>query len=373
MNAKYKKSIDNNLCVLKPIDGNGNPYIDIIRQCINDAGYRLIEPKDALRPNYIFKQIKVSNFNWYENIERNTKVKTYRTIAVRKAMVIFLKYAKKSKIIITVHNKKNHNETNKDLSEKMLVWLINKADVVTILCDDTVGFLNGIVKKYGLVINNINIKKICLPNYYDVYVHSSKKIFSEIAGIRDKNCLELAYFGTISEYKNVGILLELADRIKDFRIHITIAGKGEQNYLEDIKSKIGMKRNITFYDKYVPDEKIWGFIEGADLVVLPYRKESILNSSAVLLALTVGTNVVCPEMGTTKEFPQGLIYTYDYNSDDEHLEKLYEVVIEAYNDYCHNKEKFEFRAKRINSLVLENNSKDIVAQKYKELYDELTI
>ncbi len=257
------------LVVLKPDSGEGNPYIDIVKRCLKDEGYEVIAPRMALLPAYIFRRVYVANFNWYENVEWKNFYATQYIVTKRKLMFFYLKHIRGCKIIVTVHNRKNHHAVDSRYSEKMLAWLVNKADAVVILCDETRNYLNDFVMNYGCHQINEKIWKIGIPNYVDVYRHSSEDEFWKIRGKKEGESFELAYFGTISQYKNVEIIYKLATRLRDKKIHITVAGGGDATYLKKIEEKLSLLDNVTFSGKFIPDESIWGFIKGADWILLP--------------------------------------------------------------------------------------------------------
>ncbi len=359
------------LIVLRPDKGGSNPYIDIIKKCIEQEWGDVITPRMTLLPQYVFRRIYISNFNWYENVDKKNKFGTYLTIFKRKLMIVYLKIIRKSKIVITIHNKKNHNAWDYLYSEKMLAWMIDKSDKVIVLCDETIGYIDGLMKKYGSLFDCNKVQKIPMPNYVNEYIHSKENELYKISGVRDDNWFEIVYFGTISRYKNVEILSELAKRLEGMRIHITIAGEGEKSFCSELEKVFSKRKNVSFVQKFIPDECIWGVIKGADCIILPYKKETVLNSSAVMLSLSVGTNVICPSNGTTNEFPKGLAYTYEYKDEHEHLGKLFNKVNEAYADYMNNREYFNMRIKMLNSIVINDYSYDEIRLGYKKMYYEL--
>ncbi|SDB09727.1 glycosyltransferase [Butyrivibrio sp. INlla16] len=355
--------------VIKPFSGGDNPYIEIIKKIMNENGYTAIPLSKVICSNYIFKRIHLSHLNWYENVRGKNLLTTHYYILKHKMAVLYLKYIRHSKIIITVHNKHSHDASKKNSSAKLLAWLIKYSDAVIVLCDDTYKYLDNICKSYK--VNGCKCFKIPLPSYSDFYKHSNIDEFVNISGKRDKNIFEIAYFGSISEYKNVGKLIELADMIKGKAIHITIAGKSSKDYLDEIKNEVSKRDNISLYSDFIPNDRLWGFIKGADCIVLPYKNDSMLNSASVLLALSVGTNVVCSSNGTINEYPADYTYTYNYADEKDHTAKLYEQIMRAYSDYSTNKELYDLKAETIKNIITSQNSYEVVLDKFNELYKTL--
>jgi hypothetical protein len=54
--------------------------------------------------------------------------------------------------------------------------------------------------------------------------------------------------------------------------------------------------------RWIPPDEVQPFFAAADLVVLPYRQ--ILNSGAVVLAMTLGRPVLVPDLGSMRELQE---------------------------------------------------------------------
>lgn len=354
--------------VLRPDYSSGNPYINIVRECIEDSGYEVISMDRLKSIRGFFDPISIVNLNWYENLSGKTAISILLSYLKKKIFVCYIKIIKRSKVVVTIHNKCNHYD-NEQLSKKMLKFLVLRADKVIALCKETDRYLEELFETEYYK-KNIDAKLVhmFLPNYSGSYAESDKDFFDKIRGERETGTLELLYFGRVEDYKNVPALIELASLIKERNIHITIAGDGKKEIVEKIIHDTSGRDNITFCPNYIPEDNIWGLIKKADCVVLPYKTYSVLNSGAIILAYTVGRNVICPEIGTTLDFPKD--YTYTYDSQDG-IKGLYERVIQVYDEYNCDHDLFEEKAKKLQELVLEQNSKELLREKIEQLYNEL--
>lgn len=355
--------------ILRPSYLPNNPYINIVNKCIQECGYEVLSMYSIKSVKGLFLPVSVINLNWYENISGNDIASNLFVFIKKTLTIIFLKKIKKCKIIVTVHNKNNHYK-NFDLSLKMLRYLIVQSHKVITLCGDTDAYLHEIL---GSLYEKKDIASklvpMFLPNYCNCYPTNDRSLFDSLRGNRDKNTLELLYFGRILDYKNVPLLLELASLIKDYNIHITIVGDGDRLIVEKVKSEAEKMSNVTFSDQYISDDKIWGLIESSDCVILPYKMSTVLNSGAVMLAYTVGRNVICPDIGTTNDFPREYTYTY---KEDVGVGGLYQRVIDVYNEYTFYRDVFDEKVKKIHEIILNDYSKEKLKDRICKLYDELT-
>lgn len=125
-------------------------------------------------------------------------------------------------------------------------------------------------------------------------------------GKRRKECFDtrisshprLLFFGRISEYKGIRVLLNAFPIIKDklADVELLIVGEG------DLSPYSGMLANIsgvTVINKWIPDEEVQVYFNDTDLVVLPYIDGS--QSGVIPLAYTFNLPVVASALGGIQE------------------------------------------------------------------------
>ena len=364
MGIKMKKRIK--CAVIWPFFQEGNKYIAILKDVSDSLGYYIIRLRDIAKPRFFFKKIEWVNFNWYENLYTNNKVKARLTIMERKAIILYLKKLKKTKIIMTVHNKYEHNASFPDYSKQLMLWLLGQADEIVVLCKESITYLEAFTSENGIV----GVREKCVqafhPNYVGVY---SQKVDNALKIQAKRNEMVLLYFGSISAYKNVDILLSLAEAVEKQNIKIVIAGGADKVFSDRIFVKTEKQKNLIVIPRFIPDEEIWALISQADCVVLPYNTDTVLNSGACMLALSVGKNVICPAFGTINDFPDGLAYTYTYSEQGQHFQALYDKVMEAYEDYKDRNDLFTKKCEELRRIVENDYSVDKMREVYKQLYE----
>ena len=123
-----------------------------------------------------------------------------------------------------------------------------------------------------------------------------KNLAKEKIGIKEKRVI--LFFGYITGYKNVRLLIESAKYLKTSDWIIIIAGGPHprlinnpdyKRYLLDLRETANMisKDNFMFKD-FIPEEKVQLFFSAADLIVFPYNL-CMHSSGPLSLAISYGT------------------------------------------------------------------------------------
>lgn len=356
------------ITILQPNIAGGNEYVNVIKSIIEEIGYKTISGKQILRKPYNQANVKIANFSWYENITGNNIFLAWANCIKKLLFIVYLKKVKKCKIIITLHNKCSHDIKNRNISLFFLKWLCKNTEKIIILCEESKKYLMSIFSPYY----GRQVVRKCYwiphPNYIGVYNKSYTLIKGEDFFIPKDDKFNLLFFGYIRPYKNIELLIELAKKITGLNIRITIAGGVEQEYLREIRNKIKGVDNVMLYPNAIPNDRIWSVIKQCDCVILPYHIETVLNSGACILAMSCKKNVICAQIGTIKEYPLDLTYSYSYHTPEEHLQELYKKVCIAYQDYQERKKIFYEKQDKLYNLVAERNSVENVKIKYQELY-----
>lgn len=109
------------------------------------------------------------------------------------------------------------------------------------------------------------------------------------------------YFGVIRPYKGVDELASAFEALSaDSNVHLTLAGEpweGAGNVIARIRA-LGEDR-ATVIDRFLADEEIPLLLQGADVVVLPYRRASV--SGPVNVAMAAGLPLVTTTVPALQE------------------------------------------------------------------------
>jgi glycosyltransferase involved in cell wall biosynthesis len=120
--------------------------------------------------------------------------------------------------------------------------------------------------------------------------------------------VNVLFFGTIRPYKGLEDLVEAFNSLEPENIDrywLTVVGETWEGW--DLPSSLiessRYRERITFVNRYVTDEELNGYLAGADVVALPYRRSSA--SGPLHVTMSAGIPVVVTSVGGLPEAAQG--------------------------------------------------------------------
>jgi GT2 family glycosyltransferase/glycosyltransferase involved in cell wall biosynthesis len=119
------------------------------------------------------------------------------------------------------------------------------------------------------------------------------------------------FLGQVRSYKGIDDLISAFCKVAtDQNCWLIIAGKLLGINQAELVRKIKNIPNIIFRPGFIPDEEMQFFLKCSDVMVLPYK--SVLTSGSMLLAMSYGLPVVCPNIDTLRavinDSKNGFIY-----------------------------------------------------------------
>lgn len=139
----------------------------------------------------------------------------------------------------------------------------------------------------------------------------------------------ILFFGRITKYKGLGILLEALKEVinSGLQIKLVIAGNGDCSDYE--KMFVELNEHLELNIKWISDDDIESFIQDVDFVVLPYIEAS--QSGVIPLAYSFGKPVVATNVGGLPEQVidnnTGLIIS------PSSVSELKNAIIKLYSDF----------------------------------------
>ena len=204
---------------------------------------------------------------------------------------------------------------------KFMSFLAKKADKIHIMCKETLNnaYLKGYENKTVLIpmcdyIGNYGSKGINIKERYEI----------------DENKKIILFSGMIRKYKNIELLINAFTKsnLKESNFILLICGLcTDEQYKKELE-KISKIPNVKFDFSFIEDEEMGDYLEQSEILISPYNKKSSLNSGALIMAMSYKRSFICPLIGTAKEIRDydKILYTYDYENDDEHFEKLIDTL-----------------------------------------------
>lgn len=171
----------------------------------------------------------------------------------------------------------------------------NRADKIIVHCNKA---RESFIKMYHRR-NEINL--IEHPNYIGIYENKlSKTQARKLLGYEDTQLIFL-FFGGVRPNKGVERVIRAFSKLKNPNCRLLIVGKGSsEEYVRQLE-KLALKdeRIELRAASFIPDDEVQGYLNAADVVVLPFS--GILTSGSAMLALSFGKPVIAPAMGCLPE------------------------------------------------------------------------
>ena len=136
------------------------------------------------------------------------------------------------------------------------------------------------------------------------------------------------FFGSIREYKGLPELISAFSKIATGSELLILAGNPLHEKIKVEISRLAADReDIIFYPGFIPDEEIQVYMNGADVVVYPFR--DIFTSGSVLLAMSFAKPLLVPDIESLEDVKkEGGAITY-VPQESNGLEKALSMALSA--------------------------------------------
>ena len=349
--------------IYSPFEPDGNPYVAIVQRALQMYGIKTVQLRTAFKPGGA-KDIKVANFNWLENkLNRKTKVMSLLNYLLSMGIISWLKLHR-IRIVFTFHNRIQHDSSHPKIDRSFMRYMCRQADAIVILSEASREVLKNYVRKG----DEKKIHHISHPNYSRECGQYYRAL--DVSG----EAVNILFAGAVKAYKGIELILDAAERCakEQLPVHFHICGRAaDPAYKAMIEERTAKLANVDTRLSFVPDEELYRLIGENALLVLPYNLRSSLNSGTLYLAFSLGRTAICPKIGTVGEFPEDLIYSYTYRTEEEHREKLFLMIKKACEDIKKDPAALAARGEELKRIVETECSEEVIGRKYKELYESL--
>lgn len=312
-----------------PFNGEANKYIDLMKRAYTQLGMNVVPYTKGEKIDYIM-------LNWYESA--GPKASLLRVFK----LISFL--LKRVRIVWTMHNKLPH-ETKYPFVCKVLMCVLSLVSYKIIIHS------KESFKLFRFFYIKRKVIYVPHPNYINEYG------MCKTSDVLNDNVLRILFFGLIRDYKNVDLLVETMNELRDKKIVLTISGSVNDEYKAYLEKKIDNTNSIVTSFSFVRDDEVADIISNSHLLVFPYELKSSLNSGAVILSFSYRRTVLSSINGTLKDIPDNSIFfSYSYKNREEHKSVLKEKLTEIYNKYTGNFNKLLDLGDRCFDVVNSNNS-----------------
>ncbi len=200
-------------------------------------------------------------------------------------------------VVWTVHNELPHECAYPDIELQMRRQIAERCDAIHVMCEHSRAIA---VERFGADDDIVFVAP--MPAYSGHYRVSDLNPADARAalGIDHASFVHL-FLGTIRPYKGIDALLDAFASIhsEDDQVALIVAGRPDHPSVPALERRCRATPGVLAHFEEVPDDELTGWFRAADTVVLPYRTG--LNSSAVLLAYSLGLPVIAPSIGCIAE------------------------------------------------------------------------
>lgn len=332
--ALYKR--DRIVYVPFPVKGNKiNEYtsnmVMLLREQYKVIG-TLAEPTDILQ----MLQTKAVFLNWIEeSLDKKMKIQ----------LLIYKLFG--TKIVWVFHNKYPHDmKENRRIIEN-IDWLAKNSSIILLHSKSSRKYVPETSRKQKKVIYLPHILYRSKNNNVDYNIVRTKYGISE-------NDFLFTIFGFVRPYKNIEGAISAFQKLNLPNAKLLIAGNPiNSEYAEKIKNLCCGNKNIILDLQYISNVMLDNIIDISDVVVLPYKDGSSMNSGVMIQAFSKGTPVIAPDICMARDMAsQKFFYLY--------RKSLMKVMKKAYEN---GKEKNQEMGNRAKIYMTENNNSDIVKEK----------
>ena len=328
-----------NIIIYVPYHENGikitNEYISNMSNILKDKYFvtgfipNLVSINRMLRTKAIF-------LNWVEETELDTIMKVQ--LMIHRLFGV--------KIIWVFHNRFPHDSKKSKKIIKNMKWLAHYSKFIIIHSKSSLKYLPDY--KYT------RKKAVYIPHI--VYKTNDEHPNVELLRSRydiDKNDFIFTIFGKIRPYKNIEAGIRAFNKLHLKNAKLVIAGSPvDLDYARKIKKLCNKNENIILDFRFLPAQILNNLIYISDIIVMPYKKASCMNSGVMIQAFSKGKTVITPDLCMARDmYNNKFFYMYhDCNS-------LETVMLNAYKN---GKKVNEEMGKEAKSYVMKNNNRRIV-------------
>ncbi|MBW2046212.1 MAG: glycosyltransferase family 4 protein [Deltaproteobacteria bacterium] len=314
---------------------NYNPYGYLFKKSLQKKGIRFIDSKRApLKQALKSNKIDIIHFHWLNYLFNYETLSSAIRSSFRFFCLLIRLKIRGMRCCWTIHNIQPHENRRP---------IINFIDyfIMAIIADSVV-VLSNWQKKQVKKIFRVNNEKIFIAphaNYIGYYKNCcSRDEAREYLGISKTKFVYL-FFGRIRKYKGIIDAIEIFRNNRKGNDILLIAGRLNNRDLEGQISAL-KDDSVILHLKAIENDEVQCYFNAADVCIFPFKK--ITNSGSVLLAMSFGKPVICPNKGSLIEvvkptfgicYSEGELAKAMNDIRDKNLERMGKVSYEEAKKY----------------------------------------
>ncbi len=323
-----------------PVKGNRiNEYtanmVHILEKDYSVLG-KLAEPMDIFQ----MLRTKAVFLNWIENsLDKKLKLQ------------LILHKIFGAKIIWVFHNKQPHEVDEIGMVQKNMQWL---AEI-----SSTILLHSKCSKKYIPNAKRNGRKAVYVPHimYEEKNSYFNLETVRKKYGIRAEDFV-FTIFGLVRPYKNIEGGIEAFTKLNQKQSKLLIVGQPmSSSYAKEIENLSRDNENVILDLKYISDEMLEAVLAISDVVVIPYKSGSSMNSGVMIQAFSKGKTVIAPDISMARDMRKGgFFYMYCKN--------LLKVMKHAYEN---GKEENQVMGRAAMEYMKKHNNQKVVYDSMRQI------
>ncbi|MFO1388221.1 MAG: glycosyltransferase [Cellvibrio sp.] len=312
-----------------------NPYNALLYSGIKAIREANFKPRveEYSHRKALFEKFDIVHFHWPDGyINQRTLARCLQRSLLLAVILMAIKL-KGSKLVWTVHNVVPHDAYRLNFSNFFMRWFAKHCDGLIFMSEESkASFFTHY--QYDEEISYAIIPHGHYRTSYPAPI--PQHVAKQRLGL-PPNKKVLLFFGMIKPYKNIDYLMAVFNQARLAGYVLVIAGDTDSPELKERLIDYAKNPNIYLFLEFIPDDKLHIFLSAASAVVLPYR--SILNSGALLLALSFNKPVIAPHIGAFVSLQQELgrkwVYSYAEELEANTLKNaLAHIALQDYGKAC---------------------------------------
>ncbi len=256
-----------------------------------------------------------------------------------------------AKIIWVFHNRYPHDHAVNRISSGNMHWLAKHCSVIMLHAKSSVKYIPNASE---------NKKKAVYVPHVLYQSHSGDRdvgIALKKYKIKGSDFVFLM-FGIIRPYKKIEKGIEAFQKLRLENAKLIIAGApADMAYAREIARLCKNADNIILDMHYLSNSALESLIDASDVVLVPYKNASSINSGVMIQALSRGTPVIVPDICMARDLA-AYNFFYMYRS------SLEEAMLKAYTN---GKELNRFMGNRGKDFLYRNNNEKVVKDAIEQL------
>ncbi len=311
-------------------------------QGLLESKYKVIDYFDLLDGLYDLCEIRSIYLNWPETIMKDRDIRLIKRAKFYGVRIVWV-----------YHNRVPHDSFTIDMAVENTRFLIKMSDTIIIHSRQSIEVLKQFEPKFRLE----KVRFLEHPEFAGDYFEYMQT--DEMSKYKDR--FLFAFYSQIRPYKNIEVLINAFSRLdKSYDCELIIMGQAPSDqYFNSLQEIAQNNDRITLRAHYINSLEMAAYLKRADILVLPYSYESVINSGTMIMAFSYKRTVIIPDICMANDYDDSLIYKYNYRDEENHIQELHKKMENAYKD---GKQICREKGEKLYNIVMRDNAKNKVKE-----------